>query len=62
MSKAKHRTACRKLEADASKPCSVPMPVAMQAAVIRRAKLEDRSFSAVVRRALEAYLELSANP
>lgn len=48
--------ACRKLHSDASKPCSVPMPVAMQAALIRRAQAEDRSFSATVRRAIEAYL------
>jgi hypothetical protein len=54
--KTKKHTACRKQKADQSKPCSVPMPVEMQLAIIRRAEAEDRSFSAVVRRALSSYL------
>jgi hypothetical protein len=52
----KRISACRKHTADQSKACSVPMPAEMQAAIIRRAQAEDRSFSAVVRRALAAYL------
>jgi hypothetical protein len=60
MTQTKRNNACRKHKADDSKPCSVPMPVEMQAAIIRRAEAEDRSFSAVVRRALAAYLEKSA--
>jgi len=51
------KTACRKHKPDASRPCSVPMPVEMQQAIILRAKREDRSFSSVVRRALEQYLK-----
>lgn len=51
-----NKSACRKTRADDSKPCSVPMPVEMQTAIIRRAKAEDRSFSSVVRRALVRYL------
>jgi len=47
-----HPSACRKRSADASKPCSVPMPAELQQAIILRARREDRSFSAVVRRAL----------
>lgn len=50
------KNACRKRKADDSKPCSVPMPLEMQQAIIRRAEREDRSFSSVVRRALSAYL------
>jgi len=40
-------------------PCSITMPVALQLAIIRRAKTEDRSFSATVRRAVERYLTAS---
>jgi hypothetical protein len=56
MSKQSPKNACRKRRADDSKPCSVPMPAAMQDAIIRRAQAEDRSFSSVVRRALTQYL------
>jgi len=55
----KHKS-CRKIKADDSKPCSVAMPIAMQNAIIRRAQLEDRSFSATIRRALEVYLSKPA--
>ena len=50
------KSACRKRFTDPAKACSVPMPEAMQAALIRRAKADDRSFSATVRRAIELYL------
>lgn len=48
--------ACRKRAGDDHKPASVTMPKELQEAVIRAADREDRSFSAVVRRALEQYL------
>lgn len=50
------KTACRKRKPDASRACSVPMPAEMQQALIERARREDRSFSSVVRRAIESYL------
>jgi hypothetical protein len=50
------RRACRKRTGDDQKPCSVTMPRALQEAVIKRSDIEDRSFSATVRRALEQYL------
>ncbi len=48
-------TACRKKARADNRPASVTMPKALQEAVIRAAVREDRSFSAVVRRALEQY-------
>jgi len=51
--------ACRKQPAGPRQPCSITMPVALQLAIIRRAKTEDRSFSATVRRAVERYLTAS---
>ena len=60
MTTTQNKSACRKQHSDGSKPCSVPMPVAMQDAIIRRARSEDRSFSSVVRRALESYLSKPA--
>lgn len=54
------KSACRKHKPDASRACSVPMPAEMQEAIIKRAQREDRSFSSVVRRALEAYLSKPA--
>jgi predicted transcriptional regulator len=52
--------ACRKRAADDNKPTSVTMPKSLQEAVIRAADREDRSFSAVVRRAVEQYVAKSA--
>ena len=52
--------ACRKRNAYEAKPCSVTMPRALQAAIIRKSDEEDRSFSATVRRALELYLSRPA--
>ena len=48
--------ACRKRATADNKPASVTMPKSLQEAVIRAAHREDRSFSAVVRRALEQYV------
>lgn len=48
--------ACRKRATADNQPASVTMPKALQEAVIRAANREDRSFSAVVRRALEQYV------
>ena len=59
MQKRSDKQACRKRRADASKPCSVIMPKALQEAIIRHSDAEDRSFSATVRRALESYLRQS---
>lgn len=46
--------ACRKKTGNS--PSSVVLPIELQAAVIDVAKKEDRSFSAVVRRAVAAYV------
>ena len=54
------RPACRKRASDESKPCSVTLPKPLQEAIIRRANQDDRSFSATVRRALEAYVSRPA--
>ena len=56
----KQKQACRKRTGDDSKPCSVTMPKQLQEAVIRRADVEDRSFSATIRKALEMYLSRPA--
>lgn len=47
---------CRKKKANDTVPCSVAIPRDLQSAIIRVAEAEDRSFSAVVRRAVVAYL------
>lgn len=50
------KPACRKRRVDEAIPCSITMPKQLQEAVIQRARQEDRSFSATVRRAVETYL------
>jgi len=55
-----NKSSCRKRRADASKPCSVPIPQEMQEALIRIAERDDRSFSATIRQALVAYLKTPA--
>lgn len=50
------RNSCRKKAANDNVPCSVAIPVELQEALIRRAAAEDRTFSAVVRRAVAAYV------
>lgn len=47
---------CRKKRPNNSVACSVAIPVELQEALIRRAEAEDRTFSAVVRRAVAAYV------
>jgi hypothetical protein len=47
---------CRKKAPNDQAPCSVTMPVSLQQAVIRAAQQEDRSFSAIIRRAVERYV------
>lgn len=57
MSKANtSNNSCRKKKANDSVPCSVAIPADLQQALIRKAELEDRTFSAVVRRAVAAYV------
>jgi hypothetical protein len=53
---ATEKSACRKRKANSAVPCSIPMPIAMQEALMRRAMQEDRSFSATIRQAVAAYL------
>lgn len=53
---ATEKSACRKRKANSAVPCSIPMPISMQEALIRRATQEDRSFSATIRQAITAYL------
>jgi len=48
---------CRKKAPSDQAPCSVTMPVSLQQAVIRAAEKEDRSFSAIIRRAVEVYVD-----
>lgn len=53
------KAACRK-KTDDKKPCSITMPLSLQRDVIEASKREDRSFSATVRVAVEAYLNKPA--
>jgi len=52
----KNHTACRKKTRADGTPCSIAIPAPLQEAIIRRARAEDRSFSAVVRRAVAQYV------
>lgn len=52
----KPKSSCRKKKADENVPCSITIPRELQEALIKKAESEDRSFSAVVRRAVSAYV------
>jgi hypothetical protein len=47
---------CRKKRANDSVPCSVTIPIELQQQIIARANQEDRTFSAVIRRAVAQYV------
>jgi predicted transcriptional regulator len=50
------KSSCRKKRANESVPCSITIPKDLQLRLIAQAEKEDRSFSAVVRRAVASYL------
>ena len=52
----RHSNSCRKKKPNDSVPCSVAIPVELQQRAIERAKQEDRTFSALIRRAVAAYV------
>lgn len=52
----KQTSPCRKRRASDNVPCSVTIPAALQQSLIRISLAEDRSFSATVRKAVEAYV------